>query len=427
VKDALPGRRAHWNTLQILKSSRAALIALDAVVLVAAIFAASAHRHAMQTVGRDSVPSIIAAEHIKSALAGMDASAANQLLDPGFGGAALQAYDSKRQETARALIKAAENITYGDAERVPIEILQLGLGTYERLIQRARDLHEGKGPSFLMAWRDAAKLLDAKLLPAAEALDGANNYALEEQYRAQSRRSSVIRGALWLLGLILTAGLAAAQIFLSNRMKRTINPFLLVATLIAAGSVVYQETAMLREQRQLHIAKDDAFTSIRALWRARADAYWANGDESRYLLEPERAAEYERTFTQKVARLRGYLVEELRNITFAGEGEAAQESLLRLNDYVKIDARLRALESNGEHPAAVALCVGTRPGQSDWTFLRLDRALGKTIEINRQAFESAVDRGFGALNGAETEASAAAATIALLIFVGLGARIKEYE
>lgn len=354
-----------WSTPQILKGSRLGLLALAALELAVAIVAAGVHRRAMQTVGNDTAPSILAAQRIKSALADMDASAANELLEA----SSVDDYDARREEAARALIMAAGNITFGDAERVPILTLQLGLGTYERAIQRARDLHERNDPAFLLSWREGAKLVDEKLLPAADALDRANNAVLEEQYEAQSNRSSAMRDLLLLAGLLLIAGLIAAQVFLSRRMKRLLNAYLLAATFVAAGSLVYLESSMNREQRALRIAKEDAFTSIRTLWRARADAFWANGDESRYLLDSANGAVYEQSFYRKIAKLAsppagitlqsvlqaersgiktqgftGFLSEEFDNITFQGERDAAIDSLVNLIRYMEIDARIRSME-----------------------------------------------------------------------------------
>ena len=55
-----PAAPPRWNTLQILKTSRIALIALDALLLIVAIASAHVHRNAVKTVGVDSAPSIIA-------------------------------------------------------------------------------------------------------------------------------------------------------------------------------------------------------------------------------------------------------------------------------------------------------------------------------------------------------------------------------
>src|SRR5215831_13547473 len=112
-----PAPEARWNTLQKLKASRAVLIAVDALLLIAGIPAARVHRDAMKTVGKDSAPSIIAAQHIKSALADMDASAVNELLrPPGTAPEAVRAYESRREEAVKTLTTAAENIAYGDSE-----------------------------------------------------------------------------------------------------------------------------------------------------------------------------------------------------------------------------------------------------------------------------------------------------------------------
>ncbi|MGA2597618.1 MAG: hypothetical protein ABSH09_11595, partial [Bryobacteraceae bacterium] len=293
-----------WNTLQILKGSRAALVALDVLLLIAAIAGARVHRDAMKTVGKDSAPSIIAAQHIKSALADMDADAANELLGaPDTASDAVKAYEARREEAAEALIAAAENITYGESERAPIQSLQVGIGTYERLIQRARDLHERGDAKFVAAYREAAKLLDETLLPAADALDKANNEVLERTYQGQSVKSLSARTFLVLVGLSLLGALVGVQIFLARRMRRTLNLLLLAATLLVGATLRYTAGAMVTEQRQLKVAKEDAFMSIHALWRARAVSYWANSDESRYLLDKEHAAEHERDFFTKSAML----------------------------------------------------------------------------------------------------------------------------
>jgi hypothetical protein len=451
IPAAAPAQR--WNTLQILKATLAALVVLDALLLIAAVAGARVHRDAIKAVGKDSVPSIIAAQHIKSALADMDANAANELLGaPGAMPDAVKAYESRRVEAARALIAAAENITYGESERAPIQSLQVGMGTYERLVQRARDLHERGDAKFVDAYRDAAKLMDETLLPAADALDKANNEMLKRAYQGQSGKSSAARTLLGLTGLLLLGALAAVQIFLTRRTRRMFNPLLVAATLLVAGALQYAESSMATEQSQLKVAKEDAFTSIHALWRARSVSYWANSDESRYLLDQAHAAEHERNFLTKSAALAkvppgmkledigvaeargihaqgfaGYLADELNNITFAGEREAAVDTLLRFEEYLGLDRQIRQLERGGKHREAVELCIGTQKGESNWAFDRFDKALGATLEINQGAFDAAVGKGFSVLDGLEIKVSVLAAVIAILMFLGLAGRIREYE
>ena len=73
------------------------------------------------------------------------------------------------------------------------------------------------------------------------------------------------------------------------------------------------------------------------------------------------------------------------------------------------------------------MCIGTKKGQSNWSFDRFDKALGATLVINQAAFDAAVRKGLAAVDGLEIKLSVLAAAIAALIFLGLGVRIREYE
>jgi hypothetical protein len=442
-----------WNTLKILKTGRAAILTLDLLLLIAVAFGARVHRGAMQTVGKDSAPSIISAQHIKSALADMDANAANELLGPpGTMQDAMAVYEARRVEASKALIAAAENITYGDSERNPILALQVGLGFYERLIQKARDLHQTGAAGTVIAYGEAAALMDGTLLPAADALDQANNQVLERTYESQSARSFGARALVLLAGAIALLVLAGVQVFLSRRMHRSFNPALLGATLIAVVLTLYAWQAMENEHHQLKVAKEDAFTSLHALWRARAVSYEANGGESRYLLDATHAKEHEEAFfaqsqslaslprdrslDQIVAALRrgahvnafsGYLADELNNITFAGEQQAAIRSLVTWEAYLDLDTKIRQLQRQGQTRQAIELCLGNAQGQSDWAFDQFDRALLSTLDINQKAFDAAVASGLSAVGALEIKALAAAILLALLSFLGMAPRIREYE
>jgi hypothetical protein len=441
-----------WNTLQILRASRIALLVLDLLLLVGVVIGTRVHRTAMQTVGVDTAPSIVAAQHIKTALADMDSNAANELLGaPGAMPQAVASYESRRVEASNALIAAAENITFGDSERKPILALQIGIGSYERLIQKARDLHENNAPATVAAYRQANALMNGTLLPAADALDRANNEVLERTYESQSARSFGVRAFVLLAGAVALLAFAAVQLFLSRHMRRTFNPLLLGATLLTLILTLYAWQAMESERSQLKVAKEDAFASIHALWQARAVAYQANGDESRYLLDRAHAKDHEDAFSAKsdslaklptgtdatqvlgdlrrgrrVNGLSGYLADEFNNITFPGEREAAIRSFTTWQDYLNVDTRIRQLERQGQTRQAIDLCLGTAQGQSNWAFDQFDNALLATLEINQKAFDASVSKGLSAVGSLEVKALVAVFVIALLCFLGLAPRIREY-
>jgi len=443
-----------WNTVTILKRSRVAILALDALLLVAIVVAAGVHRAAMQTIGKDTAPSILAAQRIKSSLADMDADAANELLGPpNAASPSSGAYDRRRVEASEALIEAAKNITYGEAELVPIETLQISTGTYEQLIQEALDFQDAGQPDLSVRYyRHASGMMNYALLPAADALDQANDSVLERTYTEESRHSLIARVFVFLIGLLTLAVLIATQVFLTRHMHRLINPFLLAATLATLWVTLYAFGSLGDEERHLKVAKEDAFTSIRALSRARAVAYVANGDESRYLLDSVHTADDEQDFFEKSRSLvnlppstdvqqavaaaksgqstpgfTGYLADELNNITFPGEREAAVETLAAFERYLEAVAPIWQLEREGKHQEAVALCIGRSEGQPAWAFNQFDRALLKTLAINQDAFDRSVKEGFSDVNHLEIAAAVAAAAVAILAALGLALRIREYE
>ncbi len=448
---AAPARS--WNTLEMLKAGRAALLVCVALLLAAMLLGVGVHRDAMRTVGRDAAPSIIAAQHIKAALADMDADALDELLSPPEAVAgAVRAYEAKRVEAADALISAAGNITYGDSERRPIQTLEIGMGTYERLIQKSRDDHEARRLEATEDYREAARLLDETLLPAADALDQANHDVLERTYSQQATTSFAARAFVLLTGLLALAAMVIVQVFLSRRTRRTFNPLLLLATLLLLGVTVWALAAMGGEQGELKVAKEDAFTSIHALWRARALAYEAKSDESRSLYDPGRAALDRGLFlghvealaklpgaltaTQMVAQLgsggrasglSGYLGEELNNTTFTGEREAALRTFDDLQKYVSTDAEVDRLERNGQSKQALEMGLGAGAAQSQGAFERFDESLGRTLSINQTAFDQSVQGGLAGLQSGEMKASVMAVLIAVLIFFGFAPRIREYE
>jgi hypothetical protein len=206
------------------------------------------------------------------------------------------------------------------------------------------------------------------------------------------------------------------------------------------------------------VAKQEAFGSIQALSLARAVSYDANADESRYLVDPGRAAQYQQAFLSKsqqivnvgpvdysgydaalaadiaayqhdnsVVRFGGYLGAEFRNITFPGERQAAVAALLAFQRYEQDDRMLRTL-AKSNLSAAVAYDMGTSPGQSDWAFNQYDAALSSVIAINSTAFTAAIQDGEGGAAGWDQAfAVLAMVLLAALTLAGVRPRLAEYR
>ena len=394
--------------------------ALWAVFLLAAGVGLDRHRHAVQTIGRDTAPSIIAAQQIRTSLAWAHADAARAVAgDP----AAAGAYDGHRRDAADGMVAAAENITFGDAERGPIRRLVEGFGRYGAAVAVARATPADASRAALA---DAGRVLHGDLLPAADALDAANRDALDRGYADE--RVAAGWGTAWATaaGLLLVGGLVGGQVFLARRTRRTFNPALALSTVAAAALLVWLEVALAAAAEDLRSTKADAFDSVSALTRARAvavDAYATRlaaadasvdadagpaDDGADLLASPPPGATLAAVAAQVDAGtvptgFTGYLADELRNITYPGEQQAAADTL-----------RLYAAYKAGPPAAAAA------------AFARFDDALGRTLEINQVAFEASVARGFADLAGLWGWSAAVAAAGLVLAYVGLRPRLREY-
>jgi hypothetical protein len=260
------------------------------------------------------------------------------------------------------------------------------------------------------------------------------------------------------LGILLAAALITLQFYLAARFQRLVNPALAAATVLTIAFVAVTAVQLNAESGHLKVAKQDAFDSIQALSLARAVSYDANADESRYLVDPGRAAQYQQAFLSKsqqiadvgpvaissydaalaadiaayqrdnsVVRFGGYLGAEFRNVTFPGERQAAVATLLAFQRYERDDRTLRAL-AKSNLPAAVAYDIGTAPSQSDGAFNQYDAALSSVIAVNANAFTAAVHDGEDGATGWDLVLPALAVVLLItLTFTGVRPRLTEYR
>ena len=472
--DAAPPRRRRtpvWSTPAGIRL-RAAVVVLVVVALSAiVVIGVSGLRGGLRVIGKQDAPAVAAASDLYFVLNDMDAQVANVLLvgqDTTLGFTrqqALDIYETRRRQAATDIQQAMTAVGSDAAGQRDIRNILDYLGRYQALAVETV-LLDGQTPhpaghppaAALATYRQATDLLKTELLPAADALTERNAQTLQTSYGSQRGTLMVLRVLLAALGVALLAALIVLQIHLSRRFRRSFNPALLAATLVAA--VLAGSTVLLCTDEIAHLrtAKKDAFDSILALTRARAVSYDANADESRYLLDPARAAQYQAAFlakTQQLAtldgasiatydtaldaalqayrrqhtdvRLGGFFGTELRNITFAGERAAAEQTLARYQTYQRDDRRIRSLATGGDLRAAIAFCTSYQPGDSNYDFGRYDQALTAVTAINQAAFDQAVSAGDHELDGRDLELAIGAAAIALLTLLGVRRRLAEYR
>ncbi|MEG4801729.1 hypothetical protein QUB63_17745 [Microcoleus sp. ARI1-B5] len=482
-----PNSIANWKTKfttpQILRGGLYLVWGVSLLALGTANEAVRMQRDALETIGKNTAPSVLTAQRIKDSLADLDANAANELLvKPGQNPQAAKDYRERQEKLSKLLALAAENITEGDTERQQIRTLILSLEDYTTQIERSRFANErGDSRSLLEAYRKAANILDSILLPAAEQLQKVNLESLDRAYISQKARSANLLFLAVVCNLLPIVGLGLLQLFLYHRMRRNLNPCLLGASFCAIVFFFYTTNALTAASYHLKVAKEDAFNSLLPLRQARAIAYSANADESRYLLDRELAAEHERNFVEKIAKIAvipgnrdfesvakefkqsnvkevagfsGLFAEEFANITFGGEREAAVEMLSAFGVYVNIDKQIRALVNSGKKAEAIALCTENKQGQSNWAFEQFLKEHKDVTDINLTAFTENLDRGFKSVGYVPDKSQQSSddilhdsmldrsfkntyqiemwsvgliSAIAILTFLGLNLRLKEYS
>ncbi|MQY04981.1 hypothetical protein [Actinomadura macrotermitis] len=458
-----------------IRASVALLLALLALMGIVLTVAVGNARQGVQTMGHDAGPQVVATGALYFALSDMDAQVADVLLigrDHGLGighDESLRRYEQRRDAAAQAAVQAAQ-LAGQDAKRQQnVRDVLNGLGRYEQLAGEAMLLNDQSGHAagpppgnVLRVYRQATDLMKLELLPKAYNLTLDSGATVRQSY--ESKRAAVLSGRAWvvLTAVLVLAALAVAQLYLARGFRRTVNPGLALATLLTLVLAVAAFAQLSAQAEHLRVAKRDGFDSVLSLSRARAISHSAFADESRYLLDPDRADTYEQTYLDKAlavlyvdpgqgkpvnletyyatldrdvrgftpgrARFLGFFGDEAHQVRPAGAASDALGQTLRA--YLAVqqnDRRMRELAGRGDRAGAIRLRMGTGPGGAIRAFDDYDRALVSLSETHRRGFDAAIAAGDGGLRGWKWLPLGAALVIAALILAGVRPRLAEFR
>jgi hypothetical protein len=468
----LPAWARFSDTPSRLRALTTGALVLTAVLGLVCWNAATGTRSTWNAITTSHAPQVVDASALYQALTDQDAQAANILVDgdnPALAAnraTALTAYTADRTSADRALQQATLSASGDTAVQNALANVLDGMGDYDGLAARAMELNDYRNassghpdPIALAQYRQATDLMRNTLLPAADRLLQADNAAYNSSYA--SRSSDLTAAELGTLGLggLLLVSLVGIQVWLLLRYRRIVNPALAGATLLTVLLLGLACTLFPDEQNDLHTARRDAFDSVVALDRARAVSYDANADESRYVLDQGRRAQYQDYFftaSQSLADLRsatsvftydaplasainaydadhsnvdfgGFYGTEFNNITFPGERAAAEATLTAYQKYELDDRTLRGYVDSGQLDTAVSYNTSLAPGGSNADLALYDAALTKLIGINFSAYQSAAATGGSELSDRLPLLAGGTVAIMLLCLVGVHPRLKEYR
>lgn len=420
---------------------------------------------AVREIGQDSGPQVVATADLYLALSDMDAQMARILLtgretDLGIGREeAMARYEERRADAGTALLHAADLTGDDPTERATIEAVLDGLGDYERLAAEAlvlnRQAARPAGPPpdrVIRLYREASDLMRLALLPKAYNLTLEGGTVVRRTY--EEKRVEAATGRTWIAftGAATVAILVGLQVYLARRFRRRINPALVAATAGAVVLTVVPLVALSHVSGELRIAKEEGFDAVLLLSRARAISTSMHADQSRYLLDPERADTYTQVYFEKsqsllyvpVGSLRAYypgvtdvaerarsgqepghfygLLGDEARLASAMDGPSLRQVLTTYERFQHGDRRMRARANGGDQRGAVVVHL-----RQEERFLAYADALRSLIDTHRRVFETAVASADEGLEGPRLLPAVLAPAVLLLAVVGVWPRLREYR
>jgi hypothetical protein len=424
-----PFRLAAW-TMAVGLALGALLAATVSAFTAAQDGTASVARHAQ--IASD-------ASDLYFSLSDLDAEAARLVLlgngaDPGTGAldhagdqiAALTAYNQRTAQADADLKQLAGE----DENAASVTTLTGGVTQYHQIVDAAIALDQ-TAPSTLPDtmgapsgqpaaaaigyYARATTLMQSRLLPEARTLRDETSNALSDA--ASSAHLAGIIGASAVGAMGLLALVLASRMHRRLRLwfRRTINPGIVVALLVALGLGIGSLFALLGTARDASAA-GARFTDYLAVTRARAASYDVDGAVSRYLLMPD-------TTDQQLRKALSTANGEL-----AGLGAAGTEAAARWKPITQPpQGDIPAIIGRSDISTALARDTGTARGDEAFDFYYYDSALVKLSDDRRAAFDTAMTSARSDLSGWSWLPWSLVAAGLLALGFGVRPRFGEYR
>lgn len=408
------GRRLLTNTPGRLRLQSIVVLLFAVAVGVATNLVVADRLGDADRIATEIEPAIVSARAIQTDLAEANAAAASAFVAGGVENAAQRARYEQSLSDAAANIETAARLVGDDDDESHLALTELtaALPTYSGLIETART-NNRQGFPVGSSYIDAAStLLETEVYPNTDLV--ANRTA--DRYRSSFDR---LRGAAlivgWVmaglvLGLVLLLGLV--QFGLRRRFKRTFNPLLVLATVVAVALFGWLGLALSNSDSRLSGARDDGYERARLLLDIRANGFGAKADEARFLIARGAGDGFETSFGRRETRM-----DELLDAAEADQVRAAWQS------YTTAHANVISADRSGDREAAVDGSLGSA---SD-AFTGFDEASANTLARHQNQFESDMDDARSSLRLLGLGALLAALIAGGLAVYGLQLRINEYR
>ncbi|MEE2049086.1 hypothetical protein [Nocardiopsis tropica] len=492
ARDRVAGARRWLRTTP----ARVWLLTVVCLVSVAGLFGSATltlnqAREGLEVVGHGAGPQAMTTTDLYLALADMDAQLADILLmgtdhDLGSGrDEAVERYEESRSRANEALLQAAslieeearaEDVREDDDQGRSVQELDLqavldGMGEYEQLATDARIRNdEAQAPpgevdeTALASYRRATRLMHTELLPKAFNVSLDSSAIIRAHH--EEGQSAVALGLVWVgsAGAVTLVSLVGLQLYLRVRFRRRVNVPVLAATagtlLLTAGVVL----ALVTSGEHQRDAKEEGLDAAMALSRAGAISTDMQADQSRYLVDPTHADNYQQVYLERAQQVLfrpadnledyyaaidevaaassepsgdgradgdapvalGYLGENAGDSLLPGQEGALADVLASYNALQDRDRELRAAVEAGDLDSAVAVRMEIAHAE-DGAFRAYEQALDELTGQHKAAFTAGIARGDSALAPWSWLLPAGALALLALVVLGVRPRLAEYR
>ncbi len=378
-------------------------------------------------------PLAVAAQEIYHSLAEADATVAITFLSAEQEPVSLrQRYQTNLTEVSDLLVTVAARVPATGPSADAVAVLSVNLPVYTGLVETARVYNRQSLPLGAAYLREASWLMRDTLLPAARTL------WLEETERMQQARqeaTSVPWFALTVGALTLVA-LGAAQVFLTRRTRRLINPGLAAATVAILAAVTWLAVSWAGVVRHLEAGHQHGAVQVSYLAEARTAVASARASEALELIARSGGGEYEQEFTAAMEQLLGedgYLARTLASLGGEDTSDNQIRQLVTLavtiaEQWRDSHAEVRHLDDRGDYRGAVELATGTDdPASTGVLATRLDEHLASALEVASSTFTDESSAAMAALDGAAIAVGVLSGLAIAASAIGLQRRIAEYR
>jgi hypothetical protein len=391
------------------------------------------------------------ADQLYASMADADTTAAATFLTGGTGSAeSRHHYDRDLASATAELTNLATKARNSKDATAAVAAIARQLPVYSGLIETARANNLQGFPVGAAYQRQASgvmrqMLVEARQLYRLEARDLASDYS------AGSSSGELI--AFVLVAVAILALLVYAQVSLARRTRRTLNPALVVSTVLIVALGAWALAGLISEQDSLSSAQRNGSDFVQVAAVSRILALRAQGDESLALiargsgeaylcdfdaaanaLEPPRNGQLTTLSSERDACTfgaaanalppPGNLLGELTTLS-AERGSAASERKLdaTFEQYRAVHMRIAGYENSGDFHDATLLAAAPEKVLFD----RLDTGLSAQIDAAKVRFQRSANDATSALDGLAVAIPVLVVLAALLALFGLQQRIKEYR